>query len=240
MGSLHEFRKTPHNDTFGVEIECYPTSLPYPDIYLGFFYCTTDGSLFRDGREFISQPLPFDMLITKIKKLHAYLGGWRTEVECGLHVHVSRKMWTPAKEGAFTQFLRDVCHKGDYYRGIKFREWFGRDVNVYCDPWRDDNSKYRAVNLKHENSYEFRMFAGGDLEWTLHTLRVVRGIVQHRGEWSEQVMDKLTQRGVKHEIVKTQDRFVEGVGTRVVRTPVRRIRATAPAQNTWPFGLPAD
>lgn len=225
MGSLHVFRKVPHPDTFGVEIECYPALYVPVGVYTGFFYCTEDGSLLREGREFISQPLPFDMLINKIKKLHAYLGGWQIENDCGLHVHVSRKMWTPSKEREFTLFLRTVYNKGEYHRKVKFRAWFGRDVNRYCDPWREDDSKFRAVNLIHKNSYEFRMFAGGDLEWTLHTLRVVRRIVQHKGEWSEQVMDRLTQHGEKDEVVNPKKSGNQGVDTRVVRTPVRRIRA---------------
>jgi hypothetical protein len=184
MGHLNVFRKAPHKDCFGVEVECYPMLVGRLDTHYGFFYCTDDGSLGRNGREYISQPMPYAMLQSKLKKLWKDTQGWTTDPDCGLHIHVSRGSWSAQREEKFSEFLRN------HWARPYFTRWFGR-MTHYAEPHRHRADKYRAVNLCHPASYEFRVWKAGDLQWTLHCLRATRRIINHSGPWSIEIMDKL-------------------------------------------------
>lgn len=184
MGSLDVFRKAPHQKTFGVEIECYPidrnfASATWAKTYAGFFYVTVDASLdwSAGGKEFVSQPMPFTMLNKQIKKLHKQLNGWRVDHRCGLHIHVSREYWSRFKEEHFSAFLRSL-------RETQITELFGRYSAKYAHPHAEMDEKFRAVNLLHPRSYEFRLWAAGELAWTLEALRRTKLIVEYKGKWS--------------------------------------------------------
>lgn len=184
MGSLEVFRKTPHKDTFGVEIECYPNSTIEDEQHVGFFWCTRDGSLSSSGREFVSQPLPYDFLHNRINWLHKKIGGWYVRNECGLHIHVSRKMWSAQREDEFSNLLCALTSE-------QTKAMFGRVSNTYTNPNLNRGKKYRAINCLHPNSYEFRLWAAGDLTWTLEALRRTREIVMYRGKYTYENVWKL-------------------------------------------------
>lgn len=182
MGYLSSFRKAPHKDCFGVEIECYPMIQPNDGEHVGFFGVTLDSSLERGGREFISQPMPYEMLRTHIVKLHKRIAGWETDNRCGLHIHVSRGSW--GREPEFSSFLL-IC-------GISanMRRWFGRDSRyALSSTSRDD--KFRAINVLHPASYEFRVWKMGDLNWVLEALRRTRDIIQFKGPYTIEAMDRI-------------------------------------------------
>lgn len=188
MGSISVIRKPPHYKTFGLEIECRPNSIdnvkgPHGRKYVGFWEVTKDGSLGRDELEFISQPMPYEAQIRQIKTLWKRLEGWTVSSQCGLHIHVSRKMWTDKKEEKFTKLLRSLSH-------LQMTTLFGR-FSTYAEPNNSKYSKYRAVNLQHEHTYEFRLWKAGDLEWTLEALRRTRAVVLYNGEWSYEQCLKL-------------------------------------------------
>jgi hypothetical protein len=184
MGSLTNVRKPPHEKTFGLEIECAPnnTNNKYTGQYQGFWYFTEDGSLSEREYEYISQPMPYSMAIRQIKKLWKDVGGWRTSNRCGLHIHVSRKHWNESKQEKFMDFLRTLTETQ------QMTTLFGR-YSLYASPF--SRGKYRAVNVQHAHTYEFRLWKAGDLEWTLEALRRTRAIVCFNGEWTYETCLKL-------------------------------------------------
>lgn len=160
-----------------MEIECYPYA-PVPQYnYYKFWYADSDGSLSYNGYEFICQPMPYNMLIKQITWLHGRVGGWRVDHKCGLHIHVSRAIWSAKREQAFTAFLCSL-------NSTQMKELFGRESNQYTRPTVPSYDKYRSVNLLHPATYEFRLWAAGDLVWTLEALRRTKIVIQHRGKWS--------------------------------------------------------
>ena len=187
MGSLHNPRKPPHQKTFGMEIECYPNVLFINQgVHVGFWAIDIDMSLYARGREFISQPMPYNMLRAQIKTLNKKLNGWRVGDECGLHIHVSRKYWSEIREAKFSKFLRTLMYS-------ELHTLFGR-VSRYADPQKAYDAKYRAVNVLHEHTYEFRLWKAGDVHWTLEALRRTKLIVEYRGDWSyEACLDLFTK-----------------------------------------------
>lgn len=185
MGSISQVRKPPHSKTFGVELECYPPTRYYWGTHLwrnygkkseGFFEITSDMSLANGGVEFVSQPMPYVMLKKQLIVLHKRIGGWVTDSNCGLHIHVSRQYWSAQREEKFSEFLKRLTN-------TQIIELFGRRA-YFAEPhaYRDD--KYRAVNLLHPHTYEFRLWKAGDIHWTLEALRRTKLIVEYRGKWT--------------------------------------------------------
>lgn len=184
MGSISQIRKPPHSHTFGMEVEGYPNVRGHPlwreGRMCGFWEPTYDGSIGVAGLEWVCQPMPYNMLIKQIKRLHQQIGGWKVDHRCGLHIHVSRGYWSMKRQQAFVDFMKTLNNS-------QTQELFGRMSNDYTDPHMGLNDKYRAINLLHDATYEFRMWAAGDLAWTLEALRRTRIIVQHRGKWTYDV-----------------------------------------------------
>jgi hypothetical protein len=183
MGHLSVIRKPVHQKTFGLELECYiPKELClYEDQHIGFWYVSEDGSLAIEdhamqGFEFISQPMPYAMLQKQIKILNRRIGDWQTNENCGLHIHVSRKYWSDEREYKFSAFLK-ALHANELIL------LFGRE-SFYARPHRDSGHKYRAVNLLHPHTFEFRLWKAGDVHWTLEALRRTKLIVEYKGDWT--------------------------------------------------------
>lgn len=221
MGSISVCRKPPHAKTFGVELECYPTpSHKTTNIlrdfargnkrHVGFWEITTDGSLGYGGFEFVSQPMPYDMMIKQIKKIHQTLGGWTTRDDCGLHIHVSRQMWGIMHRQEFDNFLYNSSFS--WMRKL----WFGRDSSYapVCGAKERTWGKYRAINLCHPHTYEFRVWKAGDLEWTLEALRRTRAIVLHQGKYTVDWMNALCN-------IKSEQQPASDLGTLLRRRLVR-------------------
>ena len=186
MGSISQIRKPPHQKTMGVEIECYPKNVGARGLLwsegarVGFWEATEDGSLGLFGIEWVCQPMPYSMIIHHINKLHKAIGGWKIDDRCGLHIHVGRGWWSNERETKFTKFLKTLTTE-------QIVELFGRYNGAYANPHASSYDKYRAVNLLHTATYEFRLWAAGDLTWTLEAVRRTRLIVQHRGKWSYEI-----------------------------------------------------
>lgn len=205
MGSITNCRKPVHNKTFGMELEGF-FNCQILDKYeinnfapnaVGFWEISSDGSLRpgeecgRDfsyyGREMISQPMPYAMLRQQIIKLHKKFGGWKHNSTCGLHIHVSRYYWSESREKKFSGFLKTLSP-------TQIEELFGRFSVVYANPRLMESEKFRAVNLVHEHTFEFRLWAAGDSNWTLEALRRTKLIVEYRGEWSyKKILDLFTK-----------------------------------------------
>lgn len=186
MGSLDTVRKPPHSKTFGLELECYPNTTVKWYSHMRFWYVSEDGSLRYGGVEFICQPMPYKMLIKQLNWLHKKIGNWKVDNRCGLHIHVSRQYWSNTREHHFTEFLRTLSKE-------QLITLFGR-VSEYADVWGYITNKYRAVNCCHAATYEFRLWAAGDLSWTIEALRRTKLIVEYRGKWSyDQCLELFTK-----------------------------------------------
>ncbi len=182
MGSISSIRKPPHQKTFGLELECYPTPRTGYTVWRegnrrGFWEATSDGSLGPSGLEWVCQPMPYTMLIKSLNKLHKQLAGWQVDDRCGLHIHVSRGYWSEEREIKFSAFLCTLTKD-------QIKELFGRYSYDYANPTTFRGDKFRAVNVKHPHTYEFRLWKAGDLAWTLEALRRTKLIVEYRGKWT--------------------------------------------------------
>jgi hypothetical protein len=189
MGSISIVRKPPHAKTFGMELECYPTytdDLGQWDIirkkWHGFWEATEDASIYG-GIEFVSQPMPYDMLVKQIKWLNKRFP-WAVTNKCGLHIHVSRQYWSAKREQEFSDFLRN------YASSARLTIWFGR-ASTYADVFATRNDKFRAINVLHDHTYEFRVWRAGGVAWTLEALRRTKAIVEYQGQYTVEWMNTL-------------------------------------------------
>lgn len=194
MGSISIVRKPPHAKTFGMELECYisggedaaPAAIRKQ--WHGFWEATADLSI-GGGVEFVSQPMPYDMLVKQIKWLNKRFP-WTVTTKCGLHIHVSRQYWSEKREREFSGFLQTWGHSHT------MTQWFGRST-YYASVFTPRHNKFRAINVLHDHTFEFRVWKAGDLAWTLEALRRTRAIVEHQGKYTVEWMDTLC--GIKDE-----------------------------------------
>ncbi len=185
MNTLDKVRKAPSNKTMGLELEVICTNADISSgNYYGFYYCGSDGSLSRDwdkggrGREFVSQPLTYEWLRKETTKLYKKLGAeYYVNPSCGIHIHVSKKWLSDNKALNIWKFLATLTSS-------EFQDLFGRRPNNYCeivsDLYEQKNSRYVALNMTNNATNEFRMFASGNLEWSLYCLACAKYMVdQH-------------------------------------------------------------
>lgn len=201
MQTLKKVRKPVHHKCFGIEIECLVPREIKPNQYFGFFYAGTDGSisdgwgqLSTRGLEFVSQPLPYEMLGTQIKRLSKRLQKWDWNDSCGIHVHVSRN-------GVSEKRLKKLFESFKNLSEEQTRTLFGRAFNNYC---RGTNSRYsfqqrtNAINFTNEHTIEFRMFSGGDANWAQECLRRTKIMCEYKGKPSyEGLLAAFTEPGIK-------------------------------------------
>lgn len=177
MQSLPKFRVPPHNKTVGIEIECFTASCVAVEKYkhYGFFYATDDGSInprsyAMSGVEFVSQPLPVDMLCKQLDKLGKKFH-WEHNSSCGIHVHVSRKWLSEKKAKAIYNWIKTLSY-------ADMALLFGRVANTYC---RNDvtfgSTRYCAVNIMNTHTIEFRMFSSGNVAWAKWCVKLVEYMI---------------------------------------------------------------
>ena len=176
MQSLSTFRKPPHNKTVGIEIECLVDAHAVEYFqYYGFFYSTQDGSIGATrwtqlGVEFVSQPLPVDMLCKQIDKLGKRFT-WECNSSCGIHVHVSREWLSLKKATAIYNWIKTLSN-------TEFETLFGRRPNHYCSiEGTIGRSRYLAVNTENTKTIEFRMFASGPADWAKYCVKMAEYLV---------------------------------------------------------------
>jgi len=171
MTTYFQIRKPVTNRTFGIEIECYPIRTVAKDEYHGFWFATYDGSLCWHGVEFVSQPLTPEWLKKEINKLYGR-APWGYRDDCGIHVHVSRGALSTKKANKIYSFLTSMEEEDR----IKL---FGRGENTYSSYHAAPDIKYRAVNLLHKDTVEFRMFRGGNAKWACYCVDMVKYLVDN-------------------------------------------------------------
>lgn len=128
-------------------------------------YAKSDGSL-RDGAEFVTHPMGFT-LATAFKDVgysQDEVWGWVNKLSemgcrshetssCGLHIHVNRD--------AFSS--QQIVNRVDHFVGQQqsmLQVFARRANNTYADYNANRGSKYRALNLLHPYTIEFRIFKG--------------------------------------------------------------------------------
>lgn len=122
--------------------------------------CVTDGSLRQGGIEIVTTPLA----PTEISRVQWYrlLKGLRKaglwsfqdndgESRCGLHVSISRNY---LKEDSWLKLRRFLTRYQAYFKAIS-----QRSDTYYC-AFRNETTKYTALNLSKHSVAEFRFFRG--------------------------------------------------------------------------------
>ena len=150
---------------YGLEVEFNSATTSLEEVktrLTGLGKIITDGSC---GYEMVSPPWEFDDMIDYINSLP--LDEVMVDERCGVHIHVSRDIFTPLMLGRLLVFINDPDNLEYITRKV------GRSSNRYCaiankgkDPTKvklDSPTRYEAINLTNYNedkyTIEFRMFA---------------------------------------------------------------------------------
>ena len=176
MQSLSKFRTPPHSKTMGIEIECVlgAGEMQYFQHY-GFFYTTQDVSIDtntwgQSGVEFVSQPLPVEMLCKQIDKLGKRFT-WESNTTTGIHIHVSRQWLSTKKATAIYNWIKTLTN-------AEFELLFGRKPNYYCrTEGTIGSTRYLAVNTENIATIEFRMFSSGSADWAKYCVKMAEYLV---------------------------------------------------------------
>ena len=160
-----EFNDVGATDVFRRRLASYQRSRG-----LDFFFCKYDGSL-RDGVEVVTHP--FSSAWFRSNREHfrnlltiAYESGAKVGSRAGLHVHVSRKGLKERTKACLFHFVNESANRSlvarvagrepgqafGYYPGdtLLSREGVARMENK--------TGKYEAVNFKHADTIEIRIF----------------------------------------------------------------------------------
>lgn len=124
-------------------------------------YLATDGSL-NNGIEIVTAPLSEQELRASYIRFYNALktlsqNGYTSHdsSRCGLHIHVSRKSLTQEKWLLMRDFI--VKHSR-YFRKLSRRK--GTDAFRYCQFQSNEHERYRALNMRPQNTVELRFFRG--------------------------------------------------------------------------------
>lgn len=157
-------------------LECEIESVLSKKNMMGF-HATNDGSLRNEGIEFISEPLPRDILMDSFKKLHAKIEYYnKSEAfspRTSTHVHINCRMLTDTQVktlmllyALYEEFffaMVDESRRGNIHcvplTETVLTNYYGYDLNYICQRWH----KYTALNLlplQKLGTVEFRHMQG--------------------------------------------------------------------------------
>lgn len=135
-----------------------------------------DGSL-TNGFEIVSGPCDLATHRTYWPKLnevkeHDKLRAWNTD-SCGFHVHVSKVSLNAMQLGRILFFINHPSNKIFVQKvaGRTNERWSKYVPKKLSDSLNPDEDKYVAVNLKHKETIEFRIFRG-----TIHPRHIIRNL----------------------------------------------------------------
>jgi len=165
------------NFTMGVELEMCAGSRSSVDdavadvrTRLGedYIICKSDGSLPSDGFEIVTAPRGLDEHIRRFKAwdVRPTYRAWNAK-QCGLHVHVDSRAFTPMTLGKFLMFINADCN-ADFIRSLAGRHpkmddqarsyCAAEDQDVITDPLKAVKGKganrYRMVNVTNMDQGE--------------------------------------------------------------------------------------
>ena len=145
------------------------------------FYYNTDGSLDNSGVEIITRPADFEFwqnfdfekFSNILAKNNRISGTKESASDCGMHIHVSREMFGRDKDEQTFNIAKILLFFKKYEGELE--AFGGRDFsNHYCQNYyienkidalkiainNRNNDRYKTVNLRNENTIEFRFFDG--------------------------------------------------------------------------------
>jgi len=165
------------NFTMGVELEMCAGSRSSVDeavadvrTRLGedYIICKSDGSLPSDGFEVVTAPRGLDEHIRRFKAwdVKPTYRAWNAK-QCGLHVHIDSRAFTPMTLGKFLMFINADCN-ADFIRSLAGRHpklddqarsyCAAEDQSVITDPLKAVKGKganrYRMVNVTNMDQPE--------------------------------------------------------------------------------------
>lgn len=124
----------------------------------GKYYVCNDGSL-RNGAEVVTAPLSrmefTQSYVSFYKLLKSLANSGHTAHDnerCGLHVHISRKYLSETQWHTLRGF---VVKNSRFFKALSRRKDY-----FYCKFVDNNAERYRAVNLRPDNTAEFRFFRG--------------------------------------------------------------------------------
>ena len=165
------------NFTMGVELEMCAGSRSSVDdavadvrTRLGedYIICKSDGSLPSDGFEIVTAPRGLEEHIRRFKawEVKPTYRAWNAK-QCGLHVHMDSRAFTPMTLGKFLMFINADCN-ADFIRSLAGRHpkmddqarhyCAAEDQSVISDPLKavkgKDANRYRMVNVTNMDQGE--------------------------------------------------------------------------------------
>lgn len=124
----------------------------------GKYYVCNDGSL-RNGAEIVTAPLSraefTQSYVSFYKLLKSLANSGHTAHDnerCGLHVHISRKYLSETQWYTLRSF---VVKNSRFFKALSRRKEY-----FYCKFADNNCERYRAVNMRPDNTVEFRFFRG--------------------------------------------------------------------------------
>jgi hypothetical protein len=126
----------------------------------------SDGSICGPGFEIVSRP---DSLAVHKKKTEAFLAeakdhlkSWPANLDCGMHVHITRSALSPLQLGKMLVFLNDPGNER-FVTDVAGRgpiEWCKRSPKKLTDGIKRSDERRAALNLTNDRTVEVRIFRG--------------------------------------------------------------------------------
>lgn len=185
--SIHAYNYTPNllfhgtGPYFGIELEIDKGNREefieefIEEFSSDTFYLKNDGSLSDNGVEIVSHPHGYDEILaidwqalSRLALKHEFRS--HDTDTCGLHIHISRKNLADRQIGRiiyiYEKLYADML-KFSRRREENLSRWAGRyDPPLDCsytaiyDYAKNQNTRYRAINIKNSQTIEFRFFRG--------------------------------------------------------------------------------
>jgi len=89
------------------------------------------------------------------------LKSWNTDTT-GIHIHISKSALSQSNIGKILVFINDEKNEEfiNHIAGRNSNQWAKKSPKKISDGARTDTDKYEAVNTRHRNSIELRIFRG--------------------------------------------------------------------------------
>lgn len=152
------------------------------ELFGDMVYCKKDGSV-ASGYEIVTHPInarEFNTIFNadNLKEL-ASMGGrsWDSNYECGIHISLSKKAFTPKHKYAFTKLMFDNENFFTNFSGrnstyARFTEKDnGQSPAIKYAKGDSNDNRYLAINGQNADTLEVRIFKG-----TLNPVRVRRNV----------------------------------------------------------------
>ncbi len=138
---------------------------------INIFHCKSDSSLFN-WIEIITHPFSKNWFIKNKKHFRnlltiIYMSWWKISHNTGLHIHISRKGIKNSTKSKLFHFINDswnrsliesISWRNTSMNSFEYYSWITLLSPEWLEIYESRSWKYEAVNWKHDNSIEIRIF----------------------------------------------------------------------------------